>query len=406
MTLKRILLISRCPPYPLYLGDRLILGNLAPILAARNIEIDLIAFTPPDPSMTPHEAYERDRANVSHYKWHFRSVTLLPEPTRTPLHYLHRLLPNQHFPKSSAKAWSPEMWNAIEQALATTNYDAVWLFGGVQVYEFAHLLTGQNTVITPYESFALYLQRIQAKTPSFINWLRWQVAQHYERFMFTPYKRVVVLAEADAKALRQANPRLDVRVIPNGVHLAPVSSDTREVATLLFTGNFEYLPNVEAALTLANDILPKVQQHFPEAKLWLVGNAPPLSLQALRSEAITVTGYVDDLTPYLNRATVFVSPLTLGAGLKNKILEAMAHGLPVVATPLSVDGIAVEPYKHTIIGEVGQLGHITVMLLNNTNLQMRLSQQGRILVEQHYSWESVAEKYIHLFTKTATNFDE
>ena len=118
MTLKRILLISRCPPYPLYLGDRLILGNLAPILAARDIEIDLIAFTPPDPSMTPHEAYERDRANVSHYKWHFRSVTLLPEPTRTPLHYLHRLLPNQHFPKSSAKAWSPEMWNAIEQALA------------------------------------------------------------------------------------------------------------------------------------------------------------------------------------------------------------------------------------------------------------------------------------------------
>jgi glycosyltransferase involved in cell wall biosynthesis len=379
------------------LGDRLIIGNLMPLLAARGVAIDLLAFTPPDPNMTSAQAYERDKSLVGQYAAHYRSVTLLPEPTRTPLHYLRRLLPPQHFPRSANQAWSPDMWNAIENVLAKNQYDAVLLFGGVQVYEFAHLLRGQNVVITPYESFALYLQRVQSRTPSLTNWLRLQVARQYERFMFTPYKCVVVLAEADALALRQANPTLDVRVIPNGVRLPELTESSREAATLLFTGNFEYAPNVEAALTLAHDILPKVRQHFPDAKLWLVGNAPSPKLQALRSETIIVTGYVDDLAPYLTGATVFVSPLTLGAGLKNKILEAMAHGLPVVATPLSVDGIAAQHGTHALIGEIAQLADLTVQALQDKALQARLSANARSLVAQHYSWESVAERYVRVF---------
>jgi glycosyltransferase involved in cell wall biosynthesis len=140
-----------------------------------------------------------------------------------------------------------------------------------------------------------------------------------------------------------------------------------------------------------------VQARVPQVRLWLVGNAPTQEMKALASDAIRVTGRVPDVRPYLARASAFVSPLRLGAGIKNKVLEALAMGCPVVASPLSLDGIAVRDGEDALSTDgVGMVDSI-VRLLQDKSLRERLSTNGRKLIEKRYSWDTVAQEYEDLY---------
>lgn len=397
-----ILLISRCPPYPLHFGDRLIVYHLARQLARRKHVIDLIAFS---------DRFE-DIADRANYADLFRHVTVVADPPRTTLDYAQRLLlPMKRYPRKADAAWSPGMWTAIEQHVSANRYDVAHLFGGIQVYEYAHAVEPLPAIITPYESFSLYLRRVvenrqqnpmnEGKVTAMLNArLQLSMARRYEAWMFEPYRRVTVVAKRDRDELRALNPALKVDVIPNGVDLDyfQVRTTRRDAFTLLFTGNFEYAPNVDAALRLAKDIFPQVRAKFPEAKLWLVGNAPPPEMQALASEAIAVTGHVPDMRVYLEQATVFVSALRLGAGIKNKVLEALALRLPVVATPLSLDGIAVEDCENVLVAESdAEIVAAVARLLDDADLRGTLGSNGRRLIQEAYSWAQVAEQYEALY---------
>lgn len=385
-----LLLISRCPPVPLHLGDRLIVWHLARELAQRGYAIDLLAFA----------QRETDWQEIDEYRQFFRHVELFPEAPRRPRALLQRLLlPWARFPQSAAQAWSGAMWQAIEARLRSTTYDAIHLFGGVQVYEFAPLFRDLPALITPYESYSLYLKRLIAQGGGLAARLQRRFAQHYERWMYTPYAGVVVLSPPDRDELHALNPALSLHVIPNGIDTDFFTpQDTpRDPATLLFVGNYEYAPNVDAALTLVQRILPAVQQHNPQARAQLVGNAPPPEVRALHSASVEVTGRVPDVRPYLAQATAFVCPLRVGAGIKNKVLEALAMGLPVVASPLSVDGIAAQHGTHALIAPVESLADETLRLLRDPALQQRLAQQGAALIQARYSWSGVADRYEALY---------
>jgi glycosyltransferase involved in cell wall biosynthesis len=350
----RILMVSRCPPYPLRLGDRLIIYHLARELSRRGHSIDLLAF-----AERPEDFHEQEG-----YAAFFHEVRLLATPRRSWFDYMKRLLlPDARFPRRAEDAWAPQMWRAIQDQLARNRYDLIHLFGGIQVYEFRHALGDLPAIIVPYESYSLYLRRMVEASSSeplpgavgrgwrwgnLGNRLMWVTARRFESWMFTPYQRTVVVSQRDRQELLEINPHLEIDVIPNGIDLDyfQLQNVEREPTTLLFTGNFEYAPNVDAALRLARDILPQIHEHLPSVKLWLVGHAPPPELQSLQSggsgleptvsPTVLVTGRVPDVRPYLARATAFICPPRLGAGIKNKVLEPWRWA-PVVAT-LSVDG--------------------------------------------------------------------
>jgi len=390
MTAKRLLMISRCPPYPLHLGDRLIVWHLARELSGRGWTIDLLAFA----------QFESDYDEINEYSQFFRDVELIPEGKRTPFSYVWRLIAaGSRFPQEESRCWSPGMWCAIQGKLGVWDYDAIHLFGGVQVYEFYHALRGQPALITPYESYSLYLKRQIAQAGRWTDRIAQTIASQYERWMFTPYQSTVVVAQPDKDELLRLNPALDVRVISNGIDLAFFQPQPlpRKKKQLLFVGNYEYPPNVDAALVLAREILPTVHQHMPDVKLWLVGNAPPPEIQALASDTIEVTGRVPDVRPYLVEATVFVCPLRIGAGIKNKVLEAMAMGLPVVATPLSLDGIHAEPDESAVYAEVDGFAEAVLRLLRDEGWQRRLSDNGMALIQSQYSWGKAADLYEALY---------
>jgi glycosyltransferase involved in cell wall biosynthesis len=411
--MKRILFISRCPPWPLYLGDRLILYHLGQELALRNYHLDLLAFA--------------DRATdweeQGHYDMDFQHVELFPEPSRGRLAYLNRVLrPSTRWPTRAEDSWSPEMWRAIQQRLREHTYDVVHLFGGIQVYEFARALGDVPTVITPYESYSLYLRRALASQPllrlprgeeksksplssrtlplykRFSLRASWYFARRFESFMFNPYGRTVVVSEPDRDELLALHPALKVDFIPNGVDIYDFKPrPVKRIPALLFVGNYEYAPNVDAAMRLAREIFPAVQARIPGVRLWLVGNAPPPEMQALASEHIRVTGRVPDVRPYLARAGALVSPLRLGAGIKNKVLEALAMGCPVIASPLSVDGIHVVNGQDALIADGEAMVEAIVRVLGDSELSGRLSTNGARLIREQYSWGWVAEQYIQLY---------
>ncbi len=393
--MRTLLLISRCPPYPAHLGDRLIIWHLARELHKRGIIIDLLAL---------HDCAE-DLQNIHHYCGFFRYIQLIRETPRSNLDYLRRLfLPGARFASSSVSSFCPALWQAIANRLSRNEYDLVHCFGSVTVYEFLPLFAHLPRLITPYESHSLYL-RSAAQQGDFRARIMLPLVRRFERFMFTPFDRTIVISDVDAAMLRDLQPALRVEVIPNGIELAqfrPTAPD-RDSNTLIFVGNFGYAPNQDAARLLTAQILPAVREKLPEARLQLVGANPPDWMRALANEHIEVTGRVPDVAPYLAGAAVFVCPLRIGAGLKNKVLEALAMGTPVAATQLSVDGIAVHHQESALIAPVDQLAEAVIRLLGDEALAAKLSQNGRRLIETSYTWARTADAYERLYSKICLN---
>lgn len=389
--MRTILLISRCPPYPAHLGDRLIIWHLARELHNRGNIIDLLAL---------HDRAE-DLQNIHRYRAFFRHIRLIRESPRGRLGYLRRLLwPGARFASSPDMSYCPVLWQAIANRLSRDEYDLVHCFGSVTVYEFLPVFAHLPKLITPYESYSLYL-RSAAQQGDLRARAMLPLVRRYERFMFTPFDRTIVISDVDAAMLRDLQPALRAEVIPNGIDLAQFrpTAPNRARNTLIFVGNFAYAPNQDAARVLTAQILPAVREKLPEARLQLVGANPPDWMRALANERIEVTGRVPDVAPYLAGAAVFVCPLRIGAGLKNKVLEALAMGTPVAATQLSVDGIAVRHQESALIAPVDQLAEAVIRLLGDEALSAKLSQRGRQLIEAGYTWARTADAYEQLYSE-------
>lgn len=389
--MRTILLISRCPPYPAHFGDRLIIWHLARELHKRGYTIDLLAL---------HDRAE-DPQDIHHYRAFFRHIQLIPEPPRSSLGYLRRLLlPGARFASSPEASFCPALWRAIADNLRRNEYDLVHCFGSVSVYEFLPIFDRLPKLITPYESYSLYL-RSAAQQGDLRATVMLPLVRRFERFMFTPFDRTVVISDVDAAMLRNLQPALRVAVIPNGIDLARFrpSASKRDRNTLIFVGNFAYAPNQDAARLLTDQLLPAVREKLPEARLQLVGANPPDWLRALANEHVEVTGRVPDVAPYLSRAAVFVCPLRIGAGLKNKVLEALAMGAPVAATQLSVDGIAVVHEESALIARADQLAEAVIRLLGDEALAAKLSRKGRQLIEANYTWARTADACERLYNE-------
>jgi glycosyltransferase involved in cell wall biosynthesis len=387
-----LLFISRCWPTPLISGDRVLLYHLARELRARGHTLDLIAFHLADEE-TPADGPEGP----------FAAAQAILEKPRSSLDYLLRM--PHLFPDSLRQCWNPAMWEAIERRLTGRPYDLVHFFGGVQVYEFRNLVAPRvPTIIVPYESYSLALERAMARAPRFHGrlrlWGRRMIARRYEAAIYRGFGKVVLVTGSDQAHLRRHAVGLPTVVIPNGVSsefFRPLP-DGFETPSLAFVGNFAYPPNVEAALTLIRDVLPRVQSEVPETRAVLIGVHPPRALTSLAASDVEVTGAVADIRPHVKRSACFVSALVSGSGIRNKILEAMAMGIPVAATSLSCEGIHATAEENVLLGETPQaLADAALRLLRDGSLWRRIAQGAQRLMRREHTWEGVAAQYEELY---------
>jgi len=185
-------------------------------------------------------------------------------------------------------------------------------------------------------------------------------------------------------------------VLSNGVDLEYFSplGVQRDPQTILISGTMDYHPNVSAVLYLAREVLPRVWQRCPSARLLIVGADPSAEIRALAGDArIEVAGYVPDIRPYLARATVALSPTTYGAGIQNKVLEAMATGTPVVVSPNSAAGLSAEAGRDYLVAD-GPASMATAILdlLDHPSRARSMGSASRAYVEREHNWQDKARQ--------------
>lgn len=235
------------------------------------------------------------------------------------------------------------------------------------------------------------------------RWLSDREARRWKDFEREAYARcdaVVVVGERDADMLRRTDPRLDPVVIANGVdaeHFRPPDGP-RSADVVLFHGAMDYPPNVDAAVFAATEVLPELRRRRPSARLVLAGRNPNDRVQDLVGTHVEVTGELPDLRPALQSASVYLCPMRLGSGIKNKLLEAFAVGCPTVATPLATNGMGVVADRDLLVadGAIGLASALERVLTEPHGLARRLGDAARTRAEQ-LSWESTAQRFVRLY---------
>jgi glycosyltransferase involved in cell wall biosynthesis len=227
--------------------------------------------------------------------------------------------------------------------------------------------------------------------------IEWRKVRREERHAWSHLDGCTVTSVRDQVMLLSEAPAAHTAVVPNGVdldffHPSP-QPPPREPLKLLFFGAIDYYPNTDAMLFFLHDVFPQLAARYPQLCLSIVGRKPPESIVAQQSATVEVTGVVDDLRPWLERANVVVVPLRIGGGTRLKILEAMAMGKAVVSTTLGAEGLDVVPERDLLLADdpatlAAQVGR----LLDDSELGQRIGASARQLVESRYSWHAAVER--------------
>jgi glycosyltransferase involved in cell wall biosynthesis len=217
----------------------------------------------------------------------------------------------------------------------------------------------------------------------------------HEKLRYPRFSKTVFVSSVDATFAGALAPDANCITIPNGVDIDYFNVGVAERdGSMVFTGDLAYAPNRDAADFLIDEVLPRIpadlMPHF-----YLVGQRPSANLTGMNRNDITVTGFVDDLRPYLANASVYVSPLRFGSGIKNKVLEAMSMGLTVIGTPVSFEGIECQDGRDCIVAQADadDLAKRIMEVVKNPELLSSIGAAARQLIEKKYSWDSIRKAY-------------
>ncbi len=202
----------------------------------------------------------------------------------------------------------------------------------------------------------------------------------------------------DADGFHRRHKRSPVRVVANGVDtefFAPPrqpASAPDAPADVVFLGHLSHPPNLDAAWYLLREIAPRLRALAPAARCVILGAQPPPEMLALRSQTVEVTGWVEDIRPWLWRCRVAVLPMRVGTGIKNKLLEAWACGCPVVATTRACQGIPARHGDNLLVADTPQeIAAAAARIINDEDLRLALGRRGRQTVLDNFTWSAAAQ---------------
>jgi glycosyltransferase involved in cell wall biosynthesis len=226
--------------------------------------------------------------------------------------------------------------------------------------------------------------------------------RRYENSLSTHFDAMLVVSPGDKALIDGSN----IHVIPLGVDttaFSPAIDKKTSHQTLIFSGNMNYGPNVEAAIWFAERCFGKIRRSFPGARFVIVGGGPSAKVRGLaRIEGVTVTGYVPSMPDILNTGHVAVAPMHSGSGMQFKILEAMACEIPVVTTQLGLGGIRADHNREVLIANSEEDFSAAVRsLLERPEWARELGRHGRSLVSSRYSWSAATARVQEIYEQIA-----
>lgn len=203
---------------------------------------------------------------------------------------------------------------------------------------------------------------------------------------------VIAITDEDAAILKEADPSIHCEIIPNMHEIVTTDRRAKRRNTLVFVGNFHHQPNGDAVRYFCEDVLPLIHRRRADVRLRVIGREIPESLKTFAGSHVELVGFVPSVTPYLESAGVSIAPLRFGAGMKGKIGEAMAHGVPVVTTSVGAQGFGLTPGKDVLIGDTAaEFAESVLRLLQEDELYASISAESREFIRRRFTPEKVAE---------------
>ncbi len=407
--MRILFLCLRCP-YPPQRGDRIRSYNFIKQLSKRH-DITLVFFAESESDI---EAVKHLQPFCERVEW----VKFSPSfaSINTAIHCLSRIPLQVHY------WYSPQMQRKINQLLAEENFQLIHaqLF---RMGQYVIKTEGIAKVLDLCDSLALNLSRraeLDCTPKRFLVKLEEKRVRRYEVEIMKAFDSGTVVAHFDRDYLLNQDNSLNLSVVPMGVDLkyfqplkvnndsngADVTEKQNMTLTvqedfaddrsknLLFTGTMNYFPNSDAVIYFCNNVFPLIQKRYPDATFYIVGNHPTEQIRRLSEQkGVVVTGYVPDIRPYFEKASVFVAPLRAGSGIQTKNLEAMAMGIPIVTTSIGAMGLEAETDTELLIADTPEtFAERVIHLIENPDIRQNLANAGRKRVEASYDWQVLVNR--------------
>lgn len=388
----RILMLTLVAPYPPDSGPKVKTYNLLQYLGRRH-DVTLVSLV----------RSERERAHAESLRGLCREVYTVPfqRSLRRDAWYLARsLLRGESFIIQRDAA--PELETLLNDLTQREKFDIIHA-DQLNMARFAVRLRGGARVLDEHNAVWTIVARMARQTSlppkRLLLELEARRLRRYEGAICNRFDAVLTVSEPDRRFLELAAAESGVGLPPTTV--IPIAVDARgsppvrRVATprtILSMATMFWPPNVEGVLWFAKAVYPLVKREAPEVNFAIVGARPPASVRRLADldPSIKVTGYVEDPQPYLEQTAALIVPVHAGGGMRVKILEALARGLPIVSTTIGYEGIDLIPGEHLLVGDTPEdFAAALIRILRDPALGRRLATAGRRLAEERYDWRTV-----------------
>jgi len=394
-----ILIITQVLPYPPDSGPKIKTYNVIKYLSQQN-QMTLVSFVRGDQS-----------EHIRHLKKYCRNVHTVPIKRgviRDVWYMLLSFITNQPF--MMLRDGRKPMHRLVKRLRYSQRFDVVHA-DQLNMAQYAEQLSETFKVLDEHNALWLLYKRLWATMPAGPRkWLLgrdWRLIRSYEKRKINAFDAVLAVSHEDKCALQKITGE------PVDINIIPIAIDTKqnkvierdpEPKHILHLGTMYWPPNIDAVKWFINYVYPIIRRQRSDVSFDVVGSRPPAELLSLNDNAsrINVTGYVDDPSSYQRRAAVMVVPLLAGGGMRVKILNALAEGVPIVSTSLGCEGIEVSPGRDILVGDTPEAFAAQVLqVLNDPDLDRQLALNGRRLVEEKYDYRNVCRKIVNIYSRAA-----
>ena len=380
-----ILFLTQVVPYPLDAGPKVRSYHMLRYLAQRHA-ITLVSFV----------RNAQEARGLEHLRTFCHAVYAVPisrSRVRDAYYLLAGLIRREPF--LIARDRVPAMHARIARLATENSFD--WVHADqLGMAQYALALPNVSRLLDEHNAVWTIVRRMsQTARPGPFKWLmeiEWRQLQRYEARVCAAFDRVLTVSEEDRQALQSttSNP-LPITTLPIciDVETTPPVESRPQARDVLCVGGMFYPPNVDGVVWFADEVLPLVGRESPESKFWVVGARPDRRIveRADRDPHVRVTGYVAETTEFFRDSAVFAVPLRAGGGMRVKILDAWARGIPVVSTTIGCEGIEVRPGENILIADTAaEFAQAVLRVICDPVVRQRLAANGRRWVEGKYNW--------------------